>query len=210
MKTTLTLVGVGVFAGAANAQLTVFTDRAAWEAALGGASITTEDFNSITPFVFSDGQTLDTGLVQITRDGSPNGGDGALEIEDGANFGNFDGTPFLSGETGIGPHERVEVTFNGQNVFAFGADFVSPFSGDGIGVDVNGQTFLLDYIPSFDSGFFGVISTGTFDGITIVGTPDDISFQELWQADNVSYAVPAPGAAMLAGVAGLAAVRRRR
>ena len=208
-----TCIAAGVVAGlvtAASAQFTVYTDRTAWEAAVGGA-ITTETFNSVTPFMFADGQTLDTGLLQVTRDGSPNGGDGALEIAPGSDFGNIDATTFLAGETGADPHERVDFAFNGGAVYAFGADFNSPFSGDGIGVEIDGQLFLLDYIPGFDTGFFGVVSTGSFTSASIVGNPDTITFQELWSADNVSYAaIPTPASATLLGLGGLVAARRRR
>ncbi len=197
-------------AASAHAGIMVFTDRASWEGALGGAIAITEDFNALSPQIIADGDTIDTGLVQITRDGSPNGGDGLLEIEPGGNFGNLDGTTFLSGETGGEPHERVKVAFNGQDVFAFGADWFSPFSGDGIGIEVLGQLILLDSISGFDSGFVGVVSTDSFDSISIVGNPATESFQELWSADNFSYAVPAPGAAALFGLTGLSAARRRR
>lgn len=207
----LTVGAVVACAGAsAHAGLMVFTDRASWEAALGGAAVFTEDFNSLSPQVIADGDTLDTGLIQIRRDGSLNGGDGLLEIEPGGNFGNLDGTTFLSGETGVTPHERVDLGFSGQSIFAFGADWFSPFSGDGIGLEVGDNLILLDSISGFDAGFVGFVSTDLFESISIVGTPDDVSFQELWSADNFSFAVPAPGAAALFGLAGLASTRRRR
>jgi hypothetical protein len=196
-------------ASTAAAQITVFTDRGAWEAALGGAAPVLEDFNSTAPQPIADGATLDTGILQVTRDGSANGADGDLAISPGTTFGDIDGTNFLDGETGETPHEDVLFGFNGQSVFAFGADFSSPFSGDGINLRFDGQLFSLVDI-GFGTGFFGVVSTGTTSDVAIVGDPGAISFQELWQADNVAYAVPAPGAAGLLGVAGLAATRRRR
>ena len=124
MKAVIAIGAVAAYAGLASAQLMVFTDRGAWEAALGGASVFTEDFNAQTPGVIADGATLDTGLLQITRDGSANNADGDLAISPGSTFGNIDGTNFLDGETGVEPHETVNFGFNGQNVFAFGADFV--------------------------------------------------------------------------------------
>jgi len=194
----------------AHAGLLVFTDRADWEAALGGATVFIEDFNSLTVQVIADGDTLDTGLIQIRRDGSPNGGDGALEVEPGSNFGNIDGTNFLSGETGVTPHERVEIGFSGQSIFAFGADWNSPFSGDGIGLEVGNDLILLDSIFGFNTGFVGFVSTDAFDSIAIVGNPSTAVFQELWSGDNFSFAIPAPGAAALFGLAGIALTRRRR
>lgn len=210
MKGILSLSAIALIAGTASAQLTVFTDRAAWEAAVGGG-IVTEDFNSQVDGVIADGATLDTGLLQITRNGGPNGGDGLLEIEPGTNFGDIDGTRFISGETGAAPHERVEIAFNGQNIFAFGGDWTSPFSGDGIGLEVGGEIILLDSITGFNTGFVGFVSNGaTFSEIAIVGNPADVTFQELWQGDNFSYAVPSPAAAGLLGLGGIAIASRRR
>ena len=192
------------------AGITVYTSRAAWEAATG--DFVTENFNTQTPGIIADGATLDTGLVQITRDGSGNGGDGLLEIEPGGNFGNIDGTTFLSGETGAAPHENVKVEFSGQAIFAFGADWFSPFSGDGIVLNFGTYTVSLDSITGFNTGFVGFVADPgeSFTSVTISGTEDDITFQELWSADNFSYAVPAPGAMALLGIGGLAAARRRR
>lgn len=212
MDTRITLAALcaATVATPAMAGIMVFDNRAAWEAALGGASAVVEDFNSQTPGVIADGATLDTGLLQITRDGSANGGDGLLEIEPGSNFGNFDGTTFLSGETGAAPHENVIIEFNGQGIFAFGADWVSPFSGDGIVLNFGTYTVSLDSITGFNSGFLGFVATGeSFSSVTISGTEDDITFQELWSVDNMSYAVPAPGTLALLGLSGLAMRRRR-
>jgi hypothetical protein len=192
------------------ANITVYNNRAAWEAALNGAASVVEDFNAQTPQVIASGATLNTGLLQITRDGSPNGADGLLEIEPGSNFGNFNGTTFLSGETGVTPHENVIFQFSGQNVFAFGGDWVSPFSGDGIVLTFGEYTVSLESITGFNSGFLGFVATGeSFSSVTIAGNPAAVTFQELWSVDNISYAVPAPGTLALLGLGGLALRRRR-
>ena len=171
-----------------------------------------EDLNSVAPFSFTDGQTLTTPLLSITRDGSLNGGGGALDILPGTSFGNLDGTTFLDGETGVTPHENVKIDFLGAPAFAFGADFFSPFSGDGIGLEVLGDVVLLDSITGFNSGFFGVVSDVPFTDVNIVGNPGAVTFQELWSADNLSYAiVPEPTSllsAMLAAAC-LLGLRRR-
>ncbi len=200
-------------AASASASVTVFTDRASWLAAISG-STGFEDFNSTAVQSFADGQTLSfaSGL-SITRDGSPNGADGALAISPGSQFGNIDGTTHLDGETGASPHEVVRLNFAGGPVFAFGADFTSPFSGDGIGLQIGNDLVLLDFITSFNTGFAGIIidGGGSVNEIQIVGNPDTITFQELWQADNFQWAViPTPGSIAVIGVAGLAATRRRR
>ncbi len=212
MKGLMAICALTAYAGTSAAQIQVFTDRAAWEAAVGG-NFVLEDFNSTAIQTIADGATLDTGLLQITRDGSGNGADGALAISPGTQFGNIDGTTHLDGETGASPHETVNFGFNGLDVFAFGADFASPFSGDGIDLVAGGQRFSLDVIPGFDVGFFGIVNTsgGSLGGISIAGTLEDNTFQELWQADNIAYAaVPAPATAALLGLGGVLAFRRKR
>jgi len=210
MKTIVALCTVGAATAFSAAQVMTFTDRSAWETAVGG-SFTLEDFNSTATGDIADGATVDTGLLQITRDGSPNGADGDLAISPGSVFGNIDGTNFLDGETGAAPHETVNFGFNGQSVFAFGADFASPFSGDGIEIVAGDDRYSLDVIGS-GTGFFGIVDMGgaSLGAISIDGTLDDNTFQELWQADNVSYAVPAPAGLAVLGLGGLVASRRRR
>ncbi len=211
MKGIIAVCAVAAYAGTASSQVMVFTDRASWEAAVGG-SYTLEDFNGSSVQTIAPGATLDTGLLQVTRDGSPNANDGDLEIRPGTSFGNIDGTNFLYGETGITPHENTLFGFNGQQVYAFGGDFASPFSGDGINISAGGQLFSLDGI-GFGTGFYGIVDLGgsSLGQVSIVGDPGDITFQELWQADNISYAaVPTPASAILLGIGGLLATRRKR
>ena len=210
MKSTLIACAGVAFAGSAVAQVQVFTDRTAWEAAVG--DFQTEPFNDIDPFVFADQQTLDTGLLQITRDGSANGADGVLEIEPGGNFGDLDGTNFISGETGASPHETVRITADLPFV-AFSADWFSPFSGDGIVLQAGDNLVPLDSITGIsETGFIGIVAlSGSFSELQIVGNPADVTVQELWSADNLSFAViPAPASAALLGLGGLTATRRRR
>jgi hypothetical protein len=200
---------LSVCAGSASADITVYTDRGLWEEAAGGP-VFVEDFNAQTPGIIAPGATLDTGLIQIMRDGEPNGSDGLLEIEPGGNFGNLDGSTFLSGETGVEPHEIVNIMF-GASANAFGADWFSPFSGDGIALKLGDDVILLDQIAGFDSGFVGIVSDGPlFNSIQIVGNPGAITFQELWSADNVSFAVPSPAAASLFSLGALTMTRRKR
>lgn len=211
MKSAVLLLTVGATTGLSAAQVMTFTNRADWEAAVGGSYVL-ENFNSSAVQTIADGATLDTGLLQVTRNGAANGGDGDLEIRDGSSFGNIDGTNFLFGETGVEPHESVEFGFNGSDVFAFGADFVSPYSGDGIDIVAGGTRYSLSGIGS-GAGFFGLVemSGASLGAISYDGTLDPITFQELWQSDNVSYAqVPAPAGLAALGLGALVATRRRR
>jgi hypothetical protein len=211
MRKTVVLCAAAAAVSVAHAQVMVFTSRAAWEAAVGGAYVL-ENLNGAAVQTIAPGATLDTGLLQITRDGSPNNNDGDLEIRPGTSFGNIDGTNFLYGETGIEPHEMTHFGFNGQDVFAFGADFVSPYSGDGIDIVAGGTRYSLSGIGG-GSGFLGMVDLGgaSLGAISFAGSLEPITFQELWQADNISYAaVPAPAGFALIGLGGLIALRRKR
>lgn len=207
----IVLCAIGASVGVANAQVMVFTSRAAWESAVGGSYVL-ENLNGLAVQDILDGQTVDTGLLQITRDGSPNAADGDLEIRPGSSFGNIDGTNFLYGETGVEPHENTLFGFNGMDVYAFGADFTSPFSGDGIDLVAGGVRYSLDVIGG-GAGFFGIVDMGggALGDVMFSGTLEPNTFQELWQADNISYAtVPAPAGAAVMGVGGLILLRRKR
>ncbi len=200
---------LSLFSSLASAQLQVFTDRTEWETAIGGSTIFVEDFNSSPLVEFDDGQTLTTPLLSVMRESSPNGS-GALAILAGSEFGNLDGTNFLGGRSGEAPHERVVIQM--PSVFAFGADFFSPFSGDGIALEINGELLLLDFITGVsEQGFIGVISDVSFQQVNIVGNPEEESFQELWAADNFSYAaIPEPSSAAVLLLGFAWAVQRRR
>ncbi|MGB5594513.1 MAG: hypothetical protein WBM32_00065 [Crocosphaera sp.] len=57
---TLATLGVGVLAQSAQA-FTIFTDRAAWEAAIAGATITTDPFDN--DIALAQSITLDSGII---------------------------------------------------------------------------------------------------------------------------------------------------
>lgn len=207
MRTAVGIAALVAVAGTASAQLSFFTDFASWQAAVGGASVTTEDFNGVATGDYSNGGFSTSNL---TVSHTANGTTSVLNVDPGANFGNLDGTNFIDATTGPTPGGTVTFTFAPGSVFAFGADFFSPFSGAGIDIVVDGQAFALDAITGFNQGFAGVVSTGSFTEVVIQGNYDNGVFQELWSADNVRYAVPTPGAFAVIGLGGLIALRRRR
>lgn len=216
MRSGIIVCAISAVAGSASAQLQVFTDRGAWEAALGGAATFTEDFNGVAPQLIGDetmAGSLDTGLITIGID--PNGTTATptdLLIAPGSAFGNIDGTNFVDGFTGANagePSAIFNVDFNGLSAFAFGADFRSPGSGSGIKLVVGNDEASLLSIGGSQS-FFGVIASSNFEGFKIERDGSSGVFGEVWSADNFTFAVPAPASAALLGLGALAGVRRRR
>lgn len=213
-RTAISLITLAAVSTAASAQFDVYTDRSAWEAALSGNTIFTETFNDYSALTtVADGSTLDTGIIQLNDDAFDAGG--VTEINpDGTAFGNLDGTAFLDNTTGGAPGEVLTFTFNGNDVFGFGGDFFSPYSGSGImlAIQMGDITLPLDQLgDGFGQGFIGVVFTGgPVSEVRLVRDGSNGTFQELYSLDNVSYAVPAPGTMALLGLGGLAAARRRR
>jgi len=189
----------------------VFQDRAQWEAAIAAAtteSVVTQDFNEAPLANVADGETVDLGNLEVTRTASPTGG-GSLSFGERP-FGTIDGTRLLDGISGNAPHDVIDITFDGNEVFAFGGDFLSPFSQDGIGLRVSGELVLLDFIEGGSQGFAGLIFDGTVDVVQIVGNPAQLAPIENYSADNFAYAVPNPGTMAVLSLGGLTAARRRR
>ena len=205
------------------ASVTVFTSRAAWEAALGipaGSANLLSGFEMDTPMVFTPGTTALTD-IDVTLDANPNGLSGIVCCETASNstiqgqrFDGFSATDPALGATSIEWGFRM-------NVSAFGADF-DQVNNHGIGMNVNGQ--LVDFRDFFgpaatmeDEGFLGVIASPGqfFDSVEFVITAPDIPGMnaEYWQADNLSFfTVPEPstGSLFLVGALALCGSRRKR
>jgi len=206
-KTLLSVVLLCAAAGLMSeaAAFAVYTSRAAWEAAAGGA-LTTDPFDN--PVANAASITFDTGVVSVHQDFD------SFSIPGDAN------AIFAAGQyQGRASRDVQEITWTFPSpIFAFGADWTSPVSlglltvrgnFDGTGTDT---IELLDYIALDTDGFLGIVGTSPF--VSIVFGTERTPQNEAFGVDNLSFTaqvVSAP-ATMVLLAGGLAALglRRRR
>lgn len=192
------MIAVISFVVPANADLSFYTDRSAWEAAVTGEI--TEDFDSVAPYELVPGIN-NAGLIDIEMRNLSDI-DQWNSINDGSSFLNINGTPFYQGGCRLtDPDTIINLHLPSPPVWAFGADFTSTHSsatGNGLTMEVNGLEYdFRDLIPSGEgTGFLGFISTDAFSTVTLF----DTSNNETFGLDNVSFAVPEPSAMMLLGI----------
>lgn len=158
-----------VFAISLRADITIYTDRATFMAALGGATTTLEPFN--TNMTFALGDNFYNGIdFRVT--GTAVGGNGI-------SGGILNGDEFTT--------SSVDYLFSGP-IFALGADFTGARTANGINWIINGIT-----VPVFNAapgtGFFGVISTDPFTLVDVTSGPPS---NEIYSLDNFTFAVPEP------------------
>ena len=187
----------------ATASLTIYTDRTAWENAVGNIFMT-ENFNSVTPFDLSDGLN-DVGLFDIFVVGTANltFPNSIIDPNITPNSLNIDGTTFLRGASL--PASFPTLIFS-DPIIGFGADWTSPTSAGMLTLQILGDVVEFDVHAPL-GGFLGVVSDTLF---TEVAMPAENAFTEGYGMDNVSFAIPAPGALAFIALAGLMGTRRRR
>jgi hypothetical protein len=194
----------------AQADLTFYTNRTTWETAIGEAT-TNENFDAVSPYLLSAGINS-AGLISVELIGlagqsiwnAIDAGSGTQSVngsrffQGGSNRNNTAGT--LSGADFIDLHLPYAVT-------AFGGDFCSTHSGDGLTLSVNGQTYeFTDLLPTgAGSGFLGFISTDSFSTVRLF----DAEKRETFGLDNISFAAPEPATLVLLAFGGLTALRKR-
>lgn len=174
----------------------LYTNKANWDTAVSGLTVSTEDF-SATPFA-------DFTIQSDFIDGS---GAGGININN--TWGNFIGQWYdrVDDEAFM----ETTISFN-QTIYGFGGDWnpaVPTGYGEGLELWINGS--LQGSIPNSASGaFYGVAGIGGFNTVVIRGG-DILSGVETFALDNAVYAVPVPGAILL-GLLGLsvAGVKLRR
>lgn len=179
----------------------VFTSRVHWATAVGNGVIT-EDFET-SPLGLLPIGTTQLGMIAFTTDDS---GPIAPRIEQP---GQVNGTRDLFGRvdnrTFGGTFHTISFPFD---AIAFGADFDSTTTGDGLEVTVGAAMIRFsDHLSGPGDGFLGVISDAPFDSITF--RPVGLPLGEGFSVDNLSFrAVPEPSSAILAVIA--AAIGGRR
>ncbi|TWT77339.1 hypothetical protein Pla123a_19990 [Posidoniimonas polymericola] len=179
------LVAFASMAGAASAQLTVFTDQAAWESAVLGLGLTptTETFDGLSIFDMqpSDGLLPINGDFGITVTGADSGDADDAFID----AGQFHGEIFPLTE-----HASYDHVFN-RPVRAFGQFFDGAASGLGIKISTpDGDIDIHDFYSGFEDGFLGFLSTNAYDRVRIIGSDADGGSEvgEIYEALDVSYA----------------------
>lgn len=190
----LSVVLIGVEADAA---FTVYTSRVAFLAAA-GAPVFEETFSENFAMVAGDNLYNDVNYRVTPNKGANN-----------IFGGRFIGDEFTSVAT---PNETTSLEIIlPLNAVAWGADFVSANSFNGIEFVINGTTIKIgDYLDAPGDGFFGVVSTSVFTNIDVRGsgaTPN-----EFYNMDNMLFGgkIPTPGATLALVLAGLATASQRR
>jgi hypothetical protein len=199
--TTLILGGIT----SANAY-TIYTTRAAWEAAIPGSTIITDTFsNDISS---AQSITLDSGIVSTNSipPTLPN------SFQNNSVFGGVFNDATQAG-TGTASN-TITWAFPGP-VFAFGADFFSTnvdrltltgnFDGTG------DQTFVVNNTMGGPDGFLGLVGLAQFNSVVFGNNSTTV---DAFSIDNASFAtqgqVPEPGTVflILAGWLGLLSTKR--
>ncbi len=170
---TLGLITVGATfahtqtANAAN--LTTFTDRAAFLEALGNSTIIEEDFNNQSLQTFNSAFNLELGDFSISSNDVASDTIGVRQNYLGNNIG-IDGTRYF-GITGNYGGPSFEVAFDTER-YVFGFDYEDVDPTDSYAIEILGQTFEdppfgVDFTGT---GFFGVISDTAFSEVDFFQT----------------------------------------
>ncbi len=196
---------------ASAANFTVFTDRTAFEAAV-GAGLTTETFNSAGSDISFSGSSTTFGQLTLSADDTAFPGNNKIDVTP------IPGEVDVNGSTAVNfftrANQNASVAFDAP-ILAFGADFFN-FNDDFLRTQVSILGDLLSPQATTDNtlSFFGVISDQAFSSVLFAGLDNDV-----FGMDNVSFSssvsvVPLPAALpLMAGalaVMGLFGWRKKR
>jgi len=167
----------------------IYTDRAAWEAAVGG--FITDHFDN--PAANAASITFDTGIVSTHEDYNHFGSANAFEDANAI----FAGTGRYQGRA-MSNDKEITWVFPSP-IAAFGADWISPASLGMLTVRGNfdgSGTMTVDFAQALQpntSGFLGIVGASPFDAI-VFGT-ESTAQNEAFAADDLSFStqrIPEP------------------
>jgi len=190
--------------------LSVFTDRTAWENAVGGFAL--EDFETLPVGVLGVG-TTSFGAFSITTNGTllslPSIGP-ATSVGDVNGSRQFNG--LIASSFDPASASRHVFAFDAP-LIGFAADFADTLSGTGLFLGAAGERvgFASLFLPRGD-GFMGIVSDTAFSEVTLSATNEGFSLDDMsTAAASPPAAVPVPpaGALLGAGLVVLGLVRAR-
>ncbi|MCJ8318038.1 MAG: PEP-CTERM sorting domain-containing protein [Colwellia sp.] len=185
----------------ANAGLITFSDRTAFELALGTSQ--TEDFDSFVADTSFHPSSIDLDDFSIVVTGN--------DVR--ANYNIIDAPALVSSESDVNgsAHMRVFTNINKDLLFTFdyptfgfGVDIASLNDGNRTRILIDGVDAILAINPG---DFFGVISTEAFTSVTFQGIINDV-----YGIDNVTYSgvqVPEPSTLAIFALGMIGLVSRR-
>ena len=193
----LLLVGTLFSGGFVKADLVFYTDRSAWESAV-NADITDENFDAVTPYILTEGVN-NAGLINIEMLNLSEINE-FNSIDDGSSILNIDETPFFRGGClRADPDVLINLWIPSSGI-AFGGDFTSTHSSDGLILQVDGLQYSFEELLPLDDGdgFLGFISSNVFSTVTLFDPVQDdpannvFRLGETFGLDTISFAVPEP------------------
>ena len=160
--------------------VTFFTDRPSWEAAVAGAPITDDPFDN--NIANANVIIFDSGVVSTGVGSNPT----INRVIGGVYDGHVDKNDALAYES---------ITWNFPNpITGFGADFATACSGGFLVIisDFEGAGDMTvkidDHLPGDCFGFFGIVSSSSFQSVTYTSGTGGPATAEFWNMDDLSFA----------------------